>query len=148
MIKNPPANAEETRVLDLILGLGRSPGGGYGNPSRIFAGRNLMDREARQASVHGGLFSFYLFPSHDLFSLETTQFPAVECHFGDSLGIYTKHLCMWVFRCISIYVFIYYFHFTQMIACYIVICTLLFFSLKVHLTYYSIVILNSFLMDV
>ena len=32
MVKNPPANAEDIRDLGLIPGLGRSPGGGHGNP--------------------------------------------------------------------------------------------------------------------
>ena len=30
--KNPPANAEDIRDMGLIPGLGRSPGGGHGNP--------------------------------------------------------------------------------------------------------------------
>ena len=30
--KNPPANAGDIRDLGLIPGLGRSPGGGHGNP--------------------------------------------------------------------------------------------------------------------
>ena len=32
MIKNPPANAGDIRDPSSILGLGRSPGGGHGNP--------------------------------------------------------------------------------------------------------------------
>ena len=32
MVKNPPANAGDFRDADLISGLGRSPGGGHGNP--------------------------------------------------------------------------------------------------------------------
>ena len=32
MVKNPPANAGNTRDTDSIPGLGRSPGGGHGNP--------------------------------------------------------------------------------------------------------------------
>ena len=31
VVKNPPANAGDMRNLDLIPGLGRSPGGGHGN---------------------------------------------------------------------------------------------------------------------
>ena len=34
VVKNPPANAEVIRDVDLIPGLGRSPGGGNGNPLR------------------------------------------------------------------------------------------------------------------
>ena len=32
MVKNPPASEEDTRDMDLIPGLGRSPGGGNDNP--------------------------------------------------------------------------------------------------------------------
>ena len=32
MVKNSPANAGETGDMGLIAGLGRSPGGGNGNP--------------------------------------------------------------------------------------------------------------------
>ena len=32
VVKNSPANAEEVRDLGSIPGLGRSPGGGNGNP--------------------------------------------------------------------------------------------------------------------
>ena len=31
-VKNPPANAEDTRDVGSIPGPGRSPGGGNGNP--------------------------------------------------------------------------------------------------------------------
>ena len=32
VVKNPPASAEDVRDTGLIPGLGRSPGGGHGNP--------------------------------------------------------------------------------------------------------------------
>ena len=32
MVKNPPANAGDIRDAGSIPGLGRSPGGGHGNP--------------------------------------------------------------------------------------------------------------------
>ena len=32
MVKNPPANAGDTRDTGLIPGSGSSPGGGHGNP--------------------------------------------------------------------------------------------------------------------
>ena len=32
MVKNPPANAGDIRISSSIPGLGRSPGGGHGNP--------------------------------------------------------------------------------------------------------------------
>ena len=40
MVKNLPANAGDTR---LILGLGRSPGGGHGNPLQCSCLENPMD---------------------------------------------------------------------------------------------------------
>ena len=34
VVKNPPANAGDMRDVGSIPGLGRSPGGGHGNPSQ------------------------------------------------------------------------------------------------------------------
>ena len=42
--KNSPANAEDVRDASLILGSGRSPGRGYGNPLQYSFLENLMDR--------------------------------------------------------------------------------------------------------
>ena len=53
MVKNPPANAGDTRDLGLIPGLGRSPGGGHGNPLQYSCLENPMDRGAWRATVHG-----------------------------------------------------------------------------------------------
>ena len=39
--------------MGLILGLGRSPGGGEGNPVQVSCLGNLTDRGARQATVNG-----------------------------------------------------------------------------------------------
>ena len=39
--------------LDLIPELGRSPGGGHGNPLQYSCLENPMDREAWCATVHG-----------------------------------------------------------------------------------------------
>ena len=44
VVKNPPANAGDTRDAGLILGSGRSPGGGHGNPLQYFCLENPMDR--------------------------------------------------------------------------------------------------------
>ena len=41
------------RDLDSILGLGRYPGGGHGNPLQYPYLENPMDRGARQSTVHG-----------------------------------------------------------------------------------------------
>ena len=50
VVKNPLANAGDT---GLIPGLGRSPGGGHGNPLQYSCLENPMDREAWRATVHG-----------------------------------------------------------------------------------------------
>ena len=47
--KNLPANAGD---MGSILGLGRSPGGGHGNPLQYSCLQNPMDRGAWQATVH------------------------------------------------------------------------------------------------
>ena len=51
--KNPPANTGDARDAGSILGLGRSPGGGHGNPLPYSRLKNCMDRVAWQAAVHG-----------------------------------------------------------------------------------------------
>ena len=53
MVKNRTANAGNVRVVDMIPGLGRSPGGGYGNTLQYSCLENLMDRGGWQATVHG-----------------------------------------------------------------------------------------------
>ena len=52
VVKNPPANAGDTRDAGLIPGLGRSPGGGHGCPLHYSCLENPMDRGAWQATVH------------------------------------------------------------------------------------------------
>ena len=51
--KNLSANAEDTRDVGLILGLGRSPAGGNGNPLQYSCLGNSMERGAWWATVHG-----------------------------------------------------------------------------------------------
>ena len=46
MVKNPPINAGDIRDAGSIPGLGRSPGGGHGNPLQHSCLENLMDRGA------------------------------------------------------------------------------------------------------
>ena len=48
-----PANAGDLRDVGLIPGLGRSPGGGHGNPLQYSCLENPMDRGAWWAMVHG-----------------------------------------------------------------------------------------------
>ena len=53
MVKNPPANAGDVKDSGSIPELGRSPGGGHGNPLQYFRLENSMDRGVWQATVHG-----------------------------------------------------------------------------------------------
>ena len=61
VVKNPPANAGDTRDAEdtgdagSISGLGRSPGGGHSNPLQYSCLENPMDRGAWWATVHIGL---------------------------------------------------------------------------------------------
>ena len=50
MVKNTPLNA---RDMDLIPGLGRSPGAGNGNPLQYSYLENPMERGVWWAIVHG-----------------------------------------------------------------------------------------------
>ena len=50
MVKNPTCNAGD---MGLIPGLERSPGEGNGNPIQYSCLKNLMDRGAWRATVHG-----------------------------------------------------------------------------------------------
>ena len=51
--KNLPANVGVAGDADQIAELGRSPGGGNGNPLQYSCQDNPMDRRARWATVHG-----------------------------------------------------------------------------------------------
>ena len=43
MVKNSPANAGDLRDVDSIIRLGRSPGGGHGNPLQYSCLEKPMD---------------------------------------------------------------------------------------------------------
>ena len=49
VVKNPPANAGDMRQGRSVPELGRSPGGGHGNPLRYSCLENPMDRGAWRA---------------------------------------------------------------------------------------------------
>ena len=51
VVKNQPANAGDAGVVGLNPGLGRSPGGGNGNPLQHACLKNSMDRGVWQATV-------------------------------------------------------------------------------------------------
>ena len=53
VVKNLPADAGDVKDTGSILGSGRSPGGGSGNPLQYSCLENPMDREAWHATVHG-----------------------------------------------------------------------------------------------
>ena len=53
VVKNPPANAGDIRDASSNPGLGRSPGGGRGNPLQYSCLENPMDSGAWWATVHG-----------------------------------------------------------------------------------------------
>ena len=52
VVKNPPANAEDIKDTDSTPGLGKSPGGGHGNPLQDSCLEISLDRGAWQATVH------------------------------------------------------------------------------------------------
>ena len=43
VVKNPPANAEDVRGMGSVPGVGRSLGGGHGNPLQYSCLENLTD---------------------------------------------------------------------------------------------------------
>ena len=53
MVKNPPVETGNAGNMSSILGLGRSPGEGHGNPLQYSCLENSMDRGSWQATVHG-----------------------------------------------------------------------------------------------
>ena len=53
VVKNPPASAGDVRDMGSVPGLGRSPGGGNGNPLQSSCLENPMDRGTCGATVHG-----------------------------------------------------------------------------------------------
>ena len=53
VVKNPPVNAGDVRDVGSIPGLGRSLGGGHGNPLQYSCLENPMGRGTWQAPVHG-----------------------------------------------------------------------------------------------
>ena len=52
VVKNLPANVEDTRDAGSVPEMGRSPGGGHGNPLQYSCLENPMDRGAWWATVH------------------------------------------------------------------------------------------------
>ena len=59
MIKESACHAGQAGDTDLIRGLGRSPGGGNGNPLQYSCLGNSVDRGAWQATVYGAAKESY-----------------------------------------------------------------------------------------
>ena len=53
VVKNPLANVGDIRAMGLILGSGRSPGEGSGNPLQYACLGNSRDRGAWWVTIHG-----------------------------------------------------------------------------------------------
>ena len=53
VVKSLPANEGDLKDVDLIPGLGRSPGRGNGNPHQCSCLENRMDGGTRWATVNG-----------------------------------------------------------------------------------------------
>ena len=73
VVKNLPANAGDVRDVRSVLGSGRSPGGGHGNPLRYSCLENPMHRGVWRASVHGVTKSqtqVKRFSTHTQFSIQ------------------------------------------------------------------------------
>ena len=62
VVKNLPANAGDVRDTGSVPGLGRSPGGGYGNPLQY----SCLDRGAWQATVSETRLKWLSIAQHDL----------------------------------------------------------------------------------
>ena len=52
VVRHPLANLGDVGDVGLISGLGRSPGGGHGNPYQYPCLENTMDRGAWRATIH------------------------------------------------------------------------------------------------
>ena len=60
MVKNLPANAGDIKRHKVYLWLGRSPGGGHGNPLQYSCLENPIDRGDWRATVHREHTVYYI----------------------------------------------------------------------------------------
>ena len=87
--KNPPVKAGDVRDASLIPGLGRSPGGGHGNPLQYSCLGNPMDRGAWRA-VHRVTksqtwlkqLSMHTYPKHGNRQKQNKDGKEFSCHAG------------------------------------------------------------------
>ena len=94
MVKNPPDSAGDTGEVGSIPGLGKSPGGQYGNPLQYFSWENPMDRGAWPATVHGVAKGL----GHD----QETNSYLIRCNHDDSTNAFVQ--CFLLCTHISIYI--------------------------------------------
>ena len=74
VVKNLPVNAGDLRDMGSIPGLGRSSGGGHGNPIQYSCLENPMDRGAWQATLNGVTKS----QTEAIYKIGNQQRPTVE----------------------------------------------------------------------
>ena len=79
VVKNPSVSARDARDLGLIPGLGRSPGGGNGNPLQYSCLENPMDRRAWQANSPRGRKVLHMTEHLSTWSTENNQFRSFYC---------------------------------------------------------------------
>ena len=68
VVKNPPANAGDARDVAWIPGLGRSPGGGNGNPLQYSCGKSHRQRSLASYSPWGPKESDMTMHKHEAWS--------------------------------------------------------------------------------
>ena len=73
VLKNPSANEGDIRDTGLIPGLGRSPGGGHGNPLLCSCLENHMDRGTWRTTVHGVAESDMTEDPHIIYKTDNQQ---------------------------------------------------------------------------
>ena len=131
VVKNPPANAGDTRDMGSNTGSGRSPGGGHGNPLQYSCLENPMDRGTWWPTVHG---------------------VAKKSNTTQLLNNNKMHVCVCVYVCVCvckiyIYIFFFIFRFFSLLGYYRVYFPVLYSGslLVVYFIYSSvyILILNS-----
>ena len=81
MVKNLPANGENPENLGLITGLGRSPGGGHGNPLQYSCLENLHGQRS--------LVGYSPWGRKELDMTEPTSTAQHEVKDGDPFRIYS-----------------------------------------------------------
>ena len=81
VVKNPPPNAGHSEDMGSISRLGRSPGGGNGNPLQYSCLENSMGRGAWRATMHGVSKRLYESPrvSTTTHSTQHPSFCQLQC---------------------------------------------------------------------